>query len=67
VQVYSPSIGQPTSAIILEGEDVTRANPYRAMGTGASQVAGYPRVREGLVGPPAGLFREAPGLVADGR
>lgn len=58
--------GQRDQRIILEGEDVTRAIRTETMGTGASQVAAIPAVREALLNRQQ-AFREAPGLVADGR
>lgn len=58
--------GQGEQRIILEGEDVTRAIRTEAIGAGASQVAALPAVREALLQRQR-AFREAPGLVADGR
>jgi cytidylate kinase len=52
--------------IILEGEDVTDAIRNEQVGAGASQVAALPTVREALLQRQQ-AFREAPGLVADGR
>lgn len=52
--------------IILEGEDVTEAIRNEQVGAGASQVAALPAVREALLQRQK-AFREAPGLVADGR
>ena len=52
--------------IILEGEDVTDAIRNERVGAGASQVAALPAVREALLQRQQ-AFREAPGLVADGR
>ncbi len=52
--------------IILEGEDVTDAIRNEQVGAGASQVAALPAVREALLQRQQ-AFREAPGLVADGR
>ncbi|AHL75123.1 cytidylate kinase [Stutzerimonas stutzeri] len=52
--------------IILEGEDVTLAIRNEQVGAGASQVAALPVVREALLQRQK-AFREAPGLVADGR
>jgi len=52
--------------IILEGEEVTRAIRTEAAGAGASQVAALPAVRAALLQRQR-AFREAPGLVADGR
>jgi len=52
--------------IILEGEEVTRAIRTEAAGAGASQVAALPAVRTALLQRQR-AFREAPGLVADGR
>lgn len=52
--------------IVLEGEDVTRAIRGEEIGAGASQVAALPAVRDALLERQR-AFREAPGLVADGR
>ncbi|WP_312256133.1 (d)CMP kinase [Stutzerimonas nitrititolerans] len=52
--------------IMLEGEDVTEAIRNEVVGAGASQVAALPAVREALLQRQK-AFREAPGLVADGR
>ena len=52
--------------IILEGEDVTEAIRNERVGAGASQVAALPAVRAALLQRQQ-AFREAPGLVADGR
>ncbi len=52
--------------IILEGEEVTRALRTEIVGAGASQVAAIPGVRAALLQRQR-AFREAPGLVADGR
>lgn len=52
--------------IILEGEDVTRGIRTEATGAGASQIASLPAVRQALLARQK-AFREAPGLVADGR
>src|SRR5690606_34817113 len=52
--------------IVLEGEDVTEAIRNEVVGAGASQVAALAVVREALLQRQK-AFREAPGLVADGR
>ncbi|MBW5413120.1 (d)CMP kinase [Pseudomonas sp. MAG002Y] len=52
--------------IVLEGEDVTDFIRTEDIGAGASQVAILPAVREALLQRQK-AFREAPGLVADGR
>ncbi|HCL77142.1 (d)CMP kinase [Stutzerimonas nitrititolerans] len=52
--------------IVLEGEDVTEAIRNEVVGAGASQIAALPAVREALLQRQK-AFREAPGLVADGR
>ncbi|CDZ93931.1 (d)CMP kinase [Pseudomonas saudiphocaensis] len=52
--------------IVLEGEEVTEAIRNEVVGAGASQVAALPAVREALLQRQK-AFREAPGLVADGR
>jgi cytidylate kinase len=54
------------SRVLLEGEDVTDAIRTETCGNGASQVAVLPGVRQALVERQR-AFREAPGLVADGR
>ena len=51
---------------ILEGEEVTEAIRNESVGAGASQVAALPVVRTALLQRQK-AFREAPGLVADGR
>jgi len=56
--------GQP--AVLLNGRDVTEAIRSEAAGEGASRVAALPAVRQALVERQRG-FRQAPGLVADGR
>ncbi|WP_447590756.1 (d)CMP kinase [Aquipseudomonas campi] len=52
--------------IILEGDEVTDDIRNEQVGAGASQVASLPAVREALLQRQR-AFREAPGLVADGR
>ncbi|GIZ11953.1 (d)CMP kinase [Pseudomonas sp. NCCP-436] len=52
--------------IILEGEEVTHAIRNEQVGAGASMVASLPAVRDALLQRQR-AFREAPGLVADGR
>ncbi len=56
--------GEPR--IILEGEDVTGNIREEEIGLLASKVAAYPRVREALLRRQR-AFKEAPGLLADGR
>ncbi len=52
--------------IILEGEDVSDALRQEEVGNNASIVAAFPSVRAALINRQR-AFREAPGLVADGR
>ena len=52
--------------IVLEGEEVTDAIRTEEMGEAASVVAALPTVRKALLNRQR-AFREAPGLVADGR
>ncbi len=52
--------------VFLGGDDVTLAIRSEEAGAGASTVAAQPAVREALLGLQRS-FREAPGLVADGR
>ena len=52
--------------ILLEGDDVSLDIRTEASGAGASAVAALPTVREALLELQRG-FRQAPGLVADGR
>ncbi|AUH01138.1 (d)CMP kinase [Prodigiosinella confusarubida] len=61
---FIPENGQ--LRIILEGEDVSNEIRTEAVGNTASQTAAFPRVREALLRRQR-AFREAPGLVADGR
>ncbi len=55
-----------TIAVLLGGEDVSRAIRTEEGGRGASMVAAYPAVRTALLDRQR-AFRRAPGLVADGR
>ncbi len=57
--------GQNTR-ILLENDDVSQEIRSEAVGMNASIVAAYPQVRLGLLERQRG-FRQAPGLVADGR
>ncbi|WP_410015902.1 (d)CMP kinase [Sodalis sp. C49] len=52
--------------IILEGEDVSGEIRNEEVGNTASKIAAFPRVREALLRRQR-AFREAPGLIADGR
>ncbi|WP_413734476.1 (d)CMP kinase [Sodalis sp. RH21] len=52
--------------IILEGEDVSNEIRNETVGNTASKIAAFPRVREALLRRQR-AFREAPGLIADGR
>jgi cytidylate kinase len=65
VQFIAAADGLP-QRIVLEGDDVTRDIRNEKIGAGASQVAALPAVREALLQRQR-AFREAPGLVADGR
>lgn len=58
--------GSHGQRIILEGEEVTDVIRTEQVGAGASQVAALPAVRDALLQRQR-AFREAPGLVADGR
>ncbi|MHA7817672.1 MAG: (d)CMP kinase [Pseudohaliea sp.] len=63
--VFRPA-ADGTVAVLLGGEDVSRAIRTEEGGRGASMVAAYPRVRAALLDRQR-AFRRAPGLVADGR
>ncbi|KPZ13187.1 (d)CMP kinase [Pseudomonas syringae group genomosp. 3] len=65
VQFETTAAGQG-QRIILEGEDVTQAIRNEQIGSGASQVASLPAVRDALLMRQR-AFQEEPGLVADGR
>ncbi len=52
--------------VILEGEDVSAEIRTQEVANAASQVAAFPRVREALLRRQR-AFRDAPGLIADGR
>lgn len=56
--------GEPI--VLLEGEDVTDKIRTEDVGIIASKVAAFPRVREALLRRQR-AFRQAPGLLADGR
>lgn len=56
----------PGDRIVLDGADVTDALRAEAVGAGASRVAAYAEVRDALLARQR-AFRQAPGLVADGR
>ncbi len=58
--------GADTSAVELDGADVTTAIRSEACGDLASRVAAHPAVREALLQRQRD-FRQRPGLVADGR
>jgi len=62
---FSPD-DQGGTRITLEGEIVTHTIRTEEVGSVASQIASLPRVREALLRRQR-AFREAPGLVADGR
>ncbi|WP_075181195.1 (d)CMP kinase [Pantoea sp. 1.19] len=53
-------------SVVLEGEDVSAAIRSQDVSNTASKVAAFPRVREALLRRQR-AFREAPGLIADGR
>ncbi|TBU97218.1 (d)CMP kinase [Stutzerimonas kirkiae] len=54
------------AAILLEGDDVSEAIRNESVGAGASRVAALPAIRAALLQRQKD-FRQAPGLVADGR
>lgn len=56
----------PDTRILLAGEDVSVAIRTEAVSMSASQIAAYPAVRAALLDRQR-EFRQAPGLVADGR
>jgi cytidylate kinase len=58
--------GHDDAQVLLEGDDVTLAIRSEKAGNAASLVAAVPEVREALKDRQRG-FRQAPGLVADGR
>ncbi|MCR3756107.1 MAG: cytidylate kinase [Sodalis sp. Psp] len=53
-------------SIVLEGGDVSRAIRSEEVGSTASRIAAFPRVREALLHRQR-TFHAAPGLIADGR
>ncbi|MEM0674644.1 MULTISPECIES: (d)CMP kinase [Dickeya] len=61
---FVPEDGQ--LKVILEGEDVSNEIRTQEVGNTASQAAVFPRVREALLRRQR-AFRDAPGLIADGR
>ncbi|MDH0748216.1 (d)CMP kinase [Pseudomonas sp. GD03842] len=63
---FEAATGDHGQRIILEGEEVTMAIRNERVGSGASQVASLPAVREALLQRQR-AFQEFPGLIADGR
>ncbi len=63
---FVPANDNQEQCVILEGEDVSRSIRNERVGAGASRVAAIPAVRDALLERQR-AFREAPGLVADGR
>lgn len=63
--VFRPA-ADGTVAVLLGGDDVSRAIRTEEGGRGASVVAAHPQVRAALLDRQR-AFRQAPGLVADGR
>lgn len=63
---FNPAPDSPVCRVILEGEDVSDDIRTEACGANASLVAALGKVRSALLGRQR-AFREAPGLVADGR
>ena len=63
---FEPGDGSDTTVVLLDGEDVGAELRTEACGNAASQVAAIPEVRDALLDRQRG-FRQAPGLVADGR
>ena len=63
---FIPATGDAEQQVVLEGDDVSRAIRNETVGAGASQVAALTAVRDALLGRQQ-VFRQAPGLVADGR
>jgi cytidylate kinase len=63
---FEPGDGSDTTVVLLDGEDVGAELRTEACGNAASRVAAIPEVRDALLDRQRG-FREAPGLVADGR
>ncbi|MCL5041110.1 MAG: (d)CMP kinase [Gammaproteobacteria bacterium] len=63
---FVPANDNQEQRVILEGEDVSRSIRNERVGAGASVVAAIPAVRDALLERQR-AFREAPGLVADGR
>lgn len=59
-------VGEGEPRVLLEGEDVTDNIRTEDVGIIASKVAAFPRVREALLRRQR-AFKEAPGLLADGR
>ncbi|HLB57802.1 MAG TPA: (d)CMP kinase, partial [Gammaproteobacteria bacterium] len=65
VQFVATETGIPPQ-ILLEGQDVTETIRTEKMGNAASKVGALPAVRKALLSRQR-AFREAPGLVTDGR
>jgi len=63
---FLPATDTPVCRVVLEGEDVSEDIRSENCGNNASLVAAFAKVREALLERQR-AFREAPGLVADGR
>ena len=63
---FIPATGDAEQQVVLEGDDVSRAIRNETVGAGASQVSALTAVLDALLGRQQ-VFRQAPGLVADGR
>ncbi len=63
---FEPLADLSGTRIILEGQDVSLVLRAESSGAAASKIAALPAVREALLGRQR-AFRQAPGLVADGR
>ncbi len=66
VQCLEPHGPGGETRIILEGDDVTHAIRTEECGNAASKIAAFPLVRTALLERQR-VFRQAPGLIADGR
>jgi CMP/dCMP kinase len=66
VRFIDAGLDDPTSRVILDNQDVTEAIRTENCGNIASKVSAFPGVRKALLDRQR-VFRQVPGLVADGR
>jgi cytidylate kinase len=65
--VWQVRLDQERTLVYFKGKDVTTAAHSESVGTLASKVSQYPKVRESLLQAQRNCARNVPGLIAEGR